>query len=366
MVVKREDASPLPRVDAEALAGYGWGLWQQEALDALGGGGDEVGRVSAEHQGVFLVRFADGERAAALPGKMRRAVVRGEAIWPAVGDWVVVDRPPGGSVVLRAVLPRQTRLARKAVGEQRGEQVLAANVDVAFLVSALGADLSPRRLERYVALALEGGALPVVLLTKADLYEDVASAVEVVRSVAAEVAIHVLSSHTGLGLAALSPYFAGERTVVLLGSSGVGKSTLLNRLLGADVQAVGEVRADGKGRHTTTHRQLFRRPDGGVVIDTPGMRELGLWDAEAGVSSAFPDIEAIAEDCRFSDCRHEGEPGCAVVAAVAVGTLERGRLDSFLGLQVEARRAAAKAGPRSSNERVLGRAVAARLGRRRR
>ncbi|EYF02442.1 ribosome small subunit-dependent GTPase A [Chondromyces apiculatus] len=360
-----DGSPPLPRVDEAVLAPYGWGAWQQEALAQLGSGGDEVGRVCAEHQGMFMVRLAGGERAAALPGRMRRAVSRGEAEWPAVGDWVVVDLPPGGSAVIRAVLPRSTRLARKAAGEQRGEQVLAANLDVAFLVSALGRDISPRRLERYLALTMEGGVTPVVLLTKADLHVDPSHAVAAVQAAAPGVPVHLLSSHTGQGLEALDAYFTGGRTGVLLGSSGVGKSTLLNRLIGAEMQVVGTLRADGKGRHTTTHRQLFSRPAGGVIIDTPGMRELGLWDAEAGVSGAFADIEALAERCRFSDCRHEQEPGCAVAAAVAAGELDRGRLESFLGLQVEARRAAAR-GTQGRGERVLGRALLARLGRRRR
>ena len=357
MTLPLRDPPPLPRVDEAALAPYGWGPAFREALSAYsalsapGGGGDEVGRISAEHQGAFLVRLAEGELPAKVPGRLRRAIAHGDADRPTVGDWVVVDRP-GGSARIRAVLPRRTRIARKVAGDQLALQVLAANVDVALLVSSLDRDLSPRRLERYLALALDGGVAPVVLLTKADLCPDPGPAIAAVRAVAPDAPIHLLSSLTGEGLDAIDPYCADARTAVLLGSSGVGKSTLLNRLLGADVQVTGELGADGKGRHTTTHRQLFRTPSGGLLIDTPGMRELGLWEAGAGVRGAFADIEEIAGSCRFRDCRHEGEPGCAVAGAVASGALDPVRLQSFQNLQGEAEGAA-----RRRSERVGGKAL---------
>lgn len=355
-----DEACPaLPRADEDALAPYGWGPFFRDALAAYvaasgreRGPADEVGRVAAEHQGGLLVRLGGGERAATVAGRLRRAIKLGEAQRPAVGDWVIAEVPPDGAASIRATLPRRSRLSRKASGHEAAEQVLAANVDVAFLVSALGRDLNPRRLERYLALILEGGAEPVVLLTKSDTCADPAPAVEAIHAVAPAVPVHVLSSVTGQGLDALDAYFEGNRTAVLLGSSGVGKSTLLNRLLGAEVQAVGEVRDDGKGRHTTTHRQLCRRPAGGLVIDTPGMREIGLWDAEAGLLGAFADVEAVATTCRFSDCRHEGEPGCAVAAAVASGALAAERVQSYRALSDEVRRTAEQAARRRQTRQI--------------
>jgi ribosome biogenesis GTPase len=355
------DAPPaLPRADDDALAPYGWGPFFRDALAAYveasgrsaGRAGDEVGRVAAEHQGGLLIHLAAGERAATVAGRLRRTIGRGEADRPAVGDWVVADLPADGAASIRATLPRRSRLSRKAAGHHAVEQVLAANVDVAFLVSALGRDLNPRRLERYLALILEGGADPVVLLTKADTCADPAPAVEAIHAVAPAVPVHVLSSVTGQGLGELDPYFEGNRTAVLLGSSGVGKSTLLNRLLGAEVQAVGEVRDDGKGRHTTTHRQLRLRPGGGLIIDTPGMREIGLWEAEGGLLGAFADVEALASTCRFSDCRHEAEPGCAVAAAVAAGAMTTERVQSYRALSDEVQRTADQAARRRHTRQI--------------
>lgn len=355
------DVSPaLPRADEAALAPYGWGPFFREALEACWAtvgrgdapGGIEVGRVSAEHQGAFLLRLSEGERSSTIAGRLRRGIARGRADRPAVGDWVIADLPADGPASIRATLPRRTRLSRKAAGHHAAEQVLAANVDVAFLVSSLGRDLNPRRLERYLALVLEGGVDPVVLLTKADTFGDPASVVDPLRAAAPAVPVHVLSSVTGQGVEELGPYFAENRTAVLLGSSGVGKSTLLNRLLGADVQVVGEVREDGTGRHTTTHRQIFRRPGGGLIIDTPGMRELGLWEAGAGLSHTFADVEAIAESCRFTDCRHEAEPGCAVAAAVAAGELDAARVQSFRALQDEVRRTTEQAARRRHTRQI--------------
>jgi len=250
------------------------------------------------------------------------------------------------------VLPRRTKFSRMAATDhgQTVEQVVAANVDVVFLVAGLDGDLNLRRLERYLALAWESGAEPVVVLTKADLCGDVEAAVLAVESVAIGVAVHAVSNLTGEGLDDLRRYFVGNRTVAALGSSGVGKSSLLNRLAGEELMATGDVRADGRGRHTTTNRQLLLLPDGGLFLDTPGMRELRLWESEDGLAQAFDDVAEAAALCRFSDCSHEREPGCGVQAALANGTLDRERYASWRKLQAELRHLAVKQDARLRSE----------------
>jgi ribosome biogenesis GTPase len=223
---------------------------------------------------------------------------------------------------------------RKVAGDETAAQVVAANVDVAFVVTALP-DVNPRRLERYLALAWESGAVPVIVLTKTDLSDDVAAQITTAQALAPGVDVIALSSVTGVGVDALDRLLQPGRTAVLLGPSGAGKSTLVNRLLGADRIRTAEVREDGKGRHTTTHRELFRLPGGALLIDTPGMRELQLWDADAGLSAAFSDIYVLSDECRFRDCRHETEPGCAVRAAVEAGQLPAARLEHWRQLERE-------------------------------
>jgi ribosome biogenesis GTPase len=241
---------------------------------------------------------------------------------------------------IAAILPRRSAFIRKNAGHDSTEQVLAANVDTAFLLAGLDDDFSLRRLERYITTAWESGAQPVVVLTKADLSLDVDAAVLEVETVAIGVPVHPVSNITGDGLAALDVYLRPGRTVVLLGSSGVGKSTLLNRMAGAEVMLTREVAADGTGRHTTTHRELFRLPDGGLVIDTPGLRELQFWEGD--LSAAFEDIEALALECKFRNCAHMREPNCAVLAAVDCGALELDRLRSWRKLQRELEAIAAR------------------------
>ena len=258
---------------------------------------------------------------------------------PAVGDWVAY-RPGAQSdgAVVEAVLPRRTAFVRKTAGFEAVEQVVAANVDVVFCVTSLVDDLNPRRLERYLTLAWESGAEPVVVLTKADLCENVEAAVAQVSAASTfGVPVHVVSAVTGEGIDELSAHLAGGRTATLVGSSGVGKSTLVNRLAGSERLATAAVRADGRGRHTTTHRELVVLAAGGCLIDTPGMRELVLWDAEEGLDRAFEDVDDLARECRFSDCEHRTEPGCAVRAAIATGALDAARLESFRHLQRELR-----------------------------
>lgn len=322
-------------LDARALEKYGWGPAFQQAWEARAAEGEEPARISADYGVEYGLLTAQREFRATLPGRLRMAIRKGASPRPVVGDWVTVET---GTSVIQAVLPRRTQLARKAAGRADEEQVVAANLDVVFLVSALTRDLNPRRLERYLTVAWDSGAQPVIVLTKADLHEDVPEARERIAALAKGVPLHAVSAVTGEGLDALSPYLGNHQTVALIGSSGVGKSTLINRLLGKARQEIGDTREDDKGRHTTTHRELFVLPQGGLVIDTPGMRELGVMENEEGVRTAFGDIEELAAGCRFSDCRHENEPGCAVMQALREGRLAPERVENFRKLAREATR----------------------------
>jgi ribosome biogenesis GTPase len=279
-----------------------------------------------------------GEQEATAAGRLKHHASSRSDL-PAVGDWVALRRRPDhdkGSII--AILPRRSAFSRRAAGNVTGEQVVAANVDVVFIVMALDADFSLRRLERYLLLARESGARPVVLLTKPDLTDDAAGQRGEVGTIAGDAPVHVVSPRAGEGLDAVRSYLAAGRTGALLGSSGVGKSTIINRLAGEDIQRTREVReVDSRGRHTTTHRELIVLPGGGLVIDTPGMRELQLWDVDAAVGETFDDIEALAPRCHFTDCRHREEPRCAVKAAVDAGQLDSQRLESYLTLQDELR-----------------------------
>lgn len=293
--------------------------------------GEAIGRVAVEHRDGFVLYTEAGEIPATLAGRLRHDA---EAVWPAVGDWVAFRAAPDRGTIHR-VLPRSGVFTRKAAGRAVTAQVVAANVDVVFLVAGLDGDFNPRRLERYLALAHEGGVAPVIVLSKSDLCDDPAEAADRAKAVAPGVPVHAISTMTGLGLADLEAYFTGDRSVALLGSSGVGKSTLINALLGRDAQRVQAVRDDGKGRHTTTHRELILRPGGGLLIDTPGMRELQLWGGGEALGDVFSEVEEIAARCRFRDCSHASEPGCAVLAAVYNGTLPEDRLQSYHKLKGE-------------------------------
>jgi ribosome biogenesis GTPase len=302
--------------------------WNPELADNLEPG-QVPGRVAAVHRGAFDVWTASGAVRSRLPGRLMH-----EGLDVGVGDWVAL-----GDGLIRAVLPRSSAIQRTAAGLTTTAQTLAANVDVAFVVSSLGPDLEPRRIERYLVTIWESGASPEIVLTKADRLEDPWPLVAEVEAVALGVPVHVVSAVTGLGCDALRARIAAGTTAVLLGSSGVGKSTLVNRWLGEEVMVTRETREDDdEGRHTTSHRQLLVLPDGGLVIDTPGLRELQLWDAgSAGLEATFTDVEDLAADCRFGDCSHVHEPGCAVLGAVEAGELAPERLHSWRKLQRELR-----------------------------
>jgi ribosome biogenesis GTPase len=296
------------------------------------------GRVVAGHTGLVRVRTDDREVLAVLAGSLRHKA-RSPEERPAVGDWVAL-RPPerGHRAVVQTILPRRTAFVRRAAGKRDVAQVLAANVDTVFLVMGLDGDYSLRRIERALVLAWESGAYPVILLNKADLCEDVPARRAEVEAVAPGVPVRAIAAKPGEGLAALAPWLAPGQTVALLGSSGVGKSTIVNRLLGREKQRTQEVLESGqRGRHTTTHRELVVLPGGALLLDTPGLREIQLWSDETGLQAAFEDVHELATACRFTDCRHGTEPGCAVRAAVDEGRLDRARLDSFRKLQAELR-----------------------------
>lgn len=256
--------------------------------------------------------------------------------FPTAGDFVLINYVHNGDSQILTTLPRRTIFSRREPGPIPRNQAVAANFDYVFIMQSLNLDFNPKRLERYLTLAWQSGATPVILLTKADLAEDYWDYLTKVERVAAGVNVHVVSAHTGYGLSRLNAYLQPGNTVVFLGSSGVGKSSLVNALAGGEIMAVSAIREDdSKGRHTTTHRQLIRLQSGVMIIDTPGMRELGMWDVSEGLSDAFADVEAYLGKCRFSDCRHEREPGCAIRAAIDSGELDVQRWESYRKLKEE-------------------------------
>jgi len=322
----------------------GWMPFFQATFSELDMEGIIPARVVQHHRERYVVASESGELDARVSGRLRHEA-ESRADFPAVGDWVAIIPSPGqGSAVIHRVLPRRGSFSRKAVsagGPQYGpgktdQQVLAANIDTVFLVSGLDGDFNLRRIERYVAVAWDSGGTPVIILNKADLRDDIDEIVERVGEVAIGIDIYAVSARDGEGLDIFDNYLTEGRTAVFLGSSGVGKSTIINRLIGEDVLNTNEVRADdSRGRHTTTHRELIVLPRGGLVIDTPGMREIQMWDDEEGLSRTFEDIEEMARQCRFNDCRHNEEPGCAVRQALEDGRLEPGRYGSYVKMQKE-------------------------------
>lgn len=320
------------------LEDLGWDDFFAAAFAPYAEQGLVPARVVAQ-MGLLRVSTGEAEYFADLAGRLRRELELpgGVAGFPAVGDWLALRPPTGeGRAMVHAVLPRRGKFSRKVAGQRTEEQVVAANIDTIFLVSGLDGDFNPRRIERYLTAAWDSGAQPVVILNKVDRCDDPERCLLEAEAVALEVPVHRVSALTGEGCEALLPYLGRGRTVSLLGSSGVGKSTLANRLLGREAQRTGEVReGDDRGRHTTTHRELFVTPGGALLLDTPGLREVQLWEADQGIEAVFADIEELAQGCRFRDCRHEGEPGCAVEAAIQGGELAPERLESYRKLQRE-------------------------------
>jgi ribosome biogenesis GTPase len=327
----------------ELLKTYGWSDRLQREFEPHAAQGLVAGRVIAQHRGLLTLMTAEGEVRAEIAGRLGR---EGEpADWPAAGDWVAASPPTAGSrAVIRHVLPRGATFTRRS--PEGRVQVIAANVDLALLTLSMEAAPNLRRLERYLTVAWAGGAQPMVLLTKADLCAEAAQAIEAVNRIAGGAPVIRLSVVSGEGLEAVRQAMAPGVTAVMVGASGAGKSTLANTLLGQARMAVGEVRGDdARGRHTTSHRELILLPGGGLLLDTPGMRELSLDDVGEGLHVAFDDVDALAARCRFKDCTHGAEPGCAVAAALASGELDDGRWRSFQKLTRESAHQAAREDP---------------------
>ena len=327
------------------LAALGWTDELEAAITPYEERGFLPARVVAEHRGGYYARSELGDRLASARGRLRD-----DELWggmPAVGDWVVVCDAPGDRFAIEALLPRRTKVSRKTPWLKAEEHILVANVDTVLLVAGLDADFNPRRLERYLIAAWDSGADPVIVLTKLDVCDEPGKLAEA-ETVAVGVPVLPVSNVTGEGLDAVRALLQPAKTFVLLGSSGTGKSTLVNRLAGRTVMATGDLRNDGRGRHTTRHRQLLVMPGGAILIDTPGLRELQVWEGD--VDSAFADIAELAAQCKFNDCRHSSEPACAVREALESGELDEARWASYVKLERELRAIEARSSRRLQRE----------------
>jgi ribosome biogenesis GTPase len=319
------------------LRRLGWTEDRDAEGARLAAAGLVPGRVSLEHNHVYRILTADGERLAEAAGRLKHQA-GGRVELPVVGDWVALRIDGRGDrAQIREILPRRTRFSRKVAGRVTAEQVLAANIDTVFVVFAIDGVLKSRAIERYLVAARQSGAAARVVLNKSDLARDVDARVAEAVAVAGDTPVHAVSARTGAGLDALTAELDRGLTIALLGPSGAGKSSLVNRLVGDELLPTGEVRPwDSRGRHTSVHRQLVVRAAGGIIIDTPGIRELQVWETRA-LDDAFADIASLGEACRFRDCRHDREPGCAVKAAVDAGVVDADRYQNFLKLQAEER-----------------------------
>lgn len=348
--------SASDRDAVDLIEQYGWSEVWATAFAPHAHAGHTPGRVILQHRNGYLVVTDAGELQAKASGRLRHEAQ--ETGPPAVGDWVALSpNAQDGAATIHAVLPRRTAFVRRAADSARRTQILAANIDVAFVVTSMNADLNPRRIQRFLAAAMDSGARPVLVLTKSDLSADPQAEAAQVAALETQTLVLTVSAREGVGVEALRLQVKPGETCVLIGSSGVGKSTLVNAFLNEDRMATQAIRAsDDQGRHTTSHRQLLLLPGGGLIIDTPGIREVGLIDAEEGVEAVFDDIERLMQECRFTNCGHVSEPGCAVQAALADGTLERSRWAHFQKLKSELAAAGDKA------ERIAKAAERRRLG----
>ena len=292
-------------------------------------------RILSQEKGFYRIISDKGKKLAEVSGKFQfQTTVSSD--YPAVGDFVLVNwNESGNSAIIESLLPRKSAFIRKAAGGSQQEQVVAANIDIVFLCMALNNDFNLRRMERYISIAWDSGAMPVVVLTKSDLCDDLEQKLAEVSTIAFGVDVLVTTSTEENGYEELLPFISEGKTIAFIGSSGVGKSTLINRLLGKELLKTNGLRNDDKGRHTTTHRELFLLPSGGMVIDTPGMREFGMWDNDTGIERTFMDIEQLAAQCKFRNCTHTNEPGCAIQKALTTGKLEINRWQSYQKLKAE-------------------------------
>jgi ribosome biogenesis GTPase / thiamine phosphate phosphatase len=311
------------------LEELGWNPVHERAWNEFNRTPHFPARVIETPKNSWRVASEAGESLMELSGRLRHRLLTPDG-WPAVGDWV---EAAGGTIY--NVLPRRSKLSRRAAGRRTDEQIVAANVDTVFVVSSFDRDFNPRRLERYLTVVWEGGAQPVIVLNKADLCDETPHLLRETQAVALAVPVYAISAANAEGLDQLQPHLQAGSTIALVGSSGVGKSTLINQLCGYDRQSVRTVGTDGRGRHTTSARNLIALPSGALLIDTPGMRELQLWGTEDSLNETFQEIEHLARQCRFRDCRHTDEPGCAVLQAVKRGETPQERYDSYLKLRKE-------------------------------
>jgi ribosome biogenesis GTPase len=347
---------PNQSIPSNPLTAYGWSPAWAEHLPLGLTEPMHIGRIIAAHRTCCEIITDSGPATATTAGHFHQvaAIAR-----PVAGDWVCLRQEAGASVI-DAIMPRRTLLRRVAAGGQDGDQAVAANVDTVLIVGGLDGDHEPRRLRRYISFVAGGGARPVIILNKADLAVDLAGAIADLAGIAPDIPVHPVSATAEVGLEALAAYLVPGHTLACVGSSGVGKSTLINRLLGLELQATGEVRADdSRGRHTTTNRVLIPHPSGAVIMDTPGMRELALSAEASDLDAGFHDLVTLAESCRFRDCTHQGEPGCAVQAAIDRGQLPPARRDDWAKLEREAAYDRERRHERHARERQFGRMVKA-------